>query len=72
MISTLFSSLNIKNNNDQTSLHPQPQPILIVLEKTMPIFKQICDLFSNDTQVIEVSGIYVEVMKRVSSIYFQF
>lgn len=32
----------------------QPQPILLILQKTMPIFKQICDLYINDVQVVEV------------------
>jgi hypothetical protein len=67
MISTLFSSLNTKKSAQQKNAEQspveqhqqlqqhQPQPILFILEKTMPIFKQVCDLFINDTQVVEVS-----------------
>lgn len=61
MISTLFSSLNTnKNKNEKKRITPllvevdQPQPILMVLQRTMPIFKQICDLYINDTQVVEI------------------
>lgn len=60
MISTLFSSLNTnKNKNEKKRITPlpaedQPQPILMVLQRTMPIFKQICDLFINDVQVVEI------------------
>ncbi|KAG5682378.1 hypothetical protein PVAND_011734 [Polypedilum vanderplanki] len=62
MISTLFSSLNTnkcKNEKKRiqpvmSSEHQQPQPILMILQKTMPIFKQICDLYINDVQVIEI------------------
>jgi hypothetical protein len=61
MIATLFSSLNInKEDKSQTkaaSAAPPPinaqQPLLIVLEKTMPIFNSICELWINNDQVIE-------------------
>jgi hypothetical protein len=61
MISTLFSSLNTnKSKNEKKRIQPiiinqeQPQPILMILQRTMPIFKQICDLFINDVQVVEI------------------
>lgn len=56
MISTLFSSLNVNKNKriQPMTVGDQPQPILLILQKTMPIFKQICDLYINDVQVIEV------------------
>lgn len=62
MISTLFSSLNTnKNKNEKKRITPlitpvadQPQPILLILQKTMPIFKQVCDLYINDVQVVEI------------------
>lgn len=54
MISTLFASLNIKKDKLMPQQPNQPQPILMVLQGTMPIFKQVCDLFINDVQVIEV------------------
>lgn len=54
MISTLFASLNIKKEKLLPQLSNQAQPILMVLQGTMPIFKQVCDLFINDVQVVEV------------------
>lgn len=60
MISTLFSSLNTnKIKHEKRRIQPVmnanlPQPILMVLQKTMPIFKQICDLYINDIQVVEI------------------
>lgn len=56
MISTLFSSLNVNKNKriQPMTVGDQPQPILLILQKTMPIFKQICDLYINDVQVVEV------------------
>lgn len=63
MISTLFSSLNTnktKNDKKRITTMPidqpadQPQPILMILQRTMPIFKQVCDLFINDVQVVEI------------------
>ena len=60
MISTLFSSLNTnKMKNEKKRIQPvmgseRPQPILMILQKTMPIFKQICDLYINDIQVVEI------------------
>jgi len=56
MISTLFSSLNVNKNKriQPMTIGDQPQPILLILQKTMPIFKQICDLYISDVQVVEV------------------
>lgn len=63
MVSTLFSSLNTnKSKNEKKRIHPlvisstdqQQQPILMILVRTMPIFKQVCDLFINDVQVVEI------------------
>lgn len=56
MVSTLFSSLNVNKNKriQPMTVGDQPQPILLILQKTMPIFKQICDLYINDVQVVEV------------------
>lgn len=63
MISTLFSSLNTRQEEDRQSQHrastsqpqtpQQVQPILIVLQQTMPIWKEICELWINDEQVLE-------------------
>lgn len=61
MISTLFSSLNTKIKNCDEEIIPtaEPntsitQPVLIIMEKTMPIFKDIARLWINDMSVIEV------------------
>lgn len=54
MISTLFASLNIKKDKLLPQQSNHAQPILMVLQGTMPIFKQVCDLFINDVQVVEV------------------
>lgn len=58
MISTLFSSLNT-NTEDGSVLNESysnggVQPILIVMQNTMPIFKQITELWIQETQVVEV------------------
>lgn len=62
MISTLFSSLNtnVVNNNDDNEAAKPPvenniQPILIVMQKTMPILKDIGIVWINEHSVIEVS-----------------
>ncbi|CAD7092399.1 unnamed protein product [Hermetia illucens] len=59
MISTLFSSLNT-NTEDGSVLNESysnggVQPILIVMQNTMPIFKQITELWIQETQVVEAS-----------------
>lgn len=67
MISTLFSSLNTKVKNmdedaaaaaqNAEAREQQPavtQPVLIIMQKTMPIFKDIATLWINETSVIEV------------------
>lgn len=61
MISTLFSSLNInvdniseQANSSGASNESTLQPVLFVMEKTMPIFKEIGTIWCNDLSVIEV------------------
>lgn len=58
MISTLFSSLNIKVKDapdDGNELkEPPTQPVLLIIQKTMPIFKDIVTLWINEISVIEV------------------
>ena len=62
MISTLFSSLNTKVRNidedaAQATEVREPavtQPVLLIMQKTMPIFKDIGTLWINETSVIEV------------------
>lgn len=60
MISTLFSSLNtkVKNGEDDApaveASESTTQPVLLIMQKTMPIFKDIATLWINDMNVIEV------------------
>lgn len=56
MIATLFTSLN--TNPEVTKLPsaktgPPAQPVLFVIEKTMPIFKAVGVAFINDSGVME-------------------
>lgn len=61
MISTLFSSLNtkVKNGEDETQVaeptESTTQPVLLIMQKTMPIFKDIATLWINDMTIIEVN-----------------
>lgn len=65
MISTLFSSLNTKVKNDEeTPQSDEPkdnttQPVLLIIQKTMPIFKDIATLWINEMSVIEVCQIRI-------------
>lgn len=61
MISTLFSSLNtnvVNNNEDDQSTKPPEensiQPVLFVMQKTMPIMKDIGTIWINEHAVIDV------------------
>lgn len=61
MISTLFSSLNtkVKNGEDENQVteprESTTQPVLLIMQKTMPIFKDIATLWINDMTIVEVS-----------------
>lgn len=62
MISTLFSSLNtrVRNVDEDAAQNAEAreqsvtQPVLLIMQKTMPIFKDIATLWINDASVIEV------------------
>lgn len=55
MVSTLFSSLNTDLDDDDTIEDLQNvQPVLIVMQKTMPIFRQIAELWVEELDVLEV------------------
>lgn len=61
MISTLFSSLNTKvKNDDEAPLNVEAkesttQPVLLIIQRTMPIFKDIATLWINEMSVMEVN-----------------
>ena len=58
MISTLFSSLNTDldyDDDNQIEDLQNVQPVLMVMQKTMPIFRQIAELWVEDLDVLEVS-----------------
>lgn len=57
MISTLFSSLNTKVSDGEQPIQggqATVQPVLIVMQKTMPIFKDVATIWINENVVIEV------------------
>lgn len=55
MISTLFSSLNTNNgqNIPEGSSETNLQPVLLVMQKTMPILKEIGEMWINELSIIE-------------------
>lgn len=53
MISTLFSSLNTDVDEELKDVH-NVQPVLLVMEKTMPIFRLIAELWVEELDVLEV------------------
>ncbi|XP_065354856.1 importin-13 [Calliphora vicina] len=56
MVSTLFSSLNTDLDDDETIEDLQNvQPVLIVMQKTMPIFRQIAELWVEELDVLETA-----------------
>lgn len=56
MISTLFASLNTKTEAADGSMAAsngdRVQPVLIVIQKTMPIFKGIAEMYINQNPAI--------------------
>lgn len=59
MISTLFSSLNTNTEDTLYQLPKEMQPLLIVMQNTMPLFKEIGELFINEPATIEVRNLSV-------------
>ncbi|XP_055905627.1 importin-13 [Eupeodes corollae] len=56
MISTLFSSLNTDlEDEEQIEDLQNVQPVLIVMQKTMPIFRQIAELWVDEIEVLETA-----------------
>ncbi|XP_054092172.1 importin-13 isoform X2 [Zeugodacus cucurbitae] len=56
MISTLFSSLNTDlDEDDNIEDLENIQPVLIVMQKTMPIFRQIAELWVEEIDVLETA-----------------
>lgn len=77
MISTLFVSLNTDISdcdqevlNDVTQQNNE-QPILIVMQKTMPIFRQLAELWIDELEVLEVESARI-VHTFFLVIYFEF
>lgn len=58
MISTLFSSLNTDLDDEPTN-EASVQPVLLVMEKTMPIFRSIAELWVEEIDVLEVRWKYL-------------
>jgi len=54
MISTLFSSLNT-DVDDETKALPIVQPVLLVMQRTMPIFKRIAEMWVEEIDVLEAA-----------------
>ncbi|XP_016949181.1 importin-13 [Drosophila biarmipes] len=54
MISTLFSSLNT-DVDDETKPQPIVQPVLLVMQRTMPIFKRIAEMWVEEIDVLEAA-----------------
>lgn len=71
MISTLFSSLNT-NVRSESEQSPKPgtanpiQPVLFIMQKTMPIFKDVGTFWIDEHTVIEVSIILLLQTQRCS------
>lgn len=60
MVSTLFSSLNtnLRESEDQIDIEPtkgDQQPVLMIMQQTMPIFKDVAALWAADNDICEVS-----------------
>lgn len=61
MISTLYSSLNVNLEPRRPDVvggggagtNTTPQPVLVIIEQTMPIFRQICEYWMNETEIME-------------------
>lgn len=53
MISTLYSSLNINLEPNKAMTSSGKQPVLLIIEQTMPIFRQICEFWMNETEIME-------------------
>ncbi|EDW13739.1 importin-13 [Drosophila mojavensis] len=54
MISTLFSSLNTDLDDELKNAH-NVQPVLLVMEKTMPIFRRIAEVWVEEIDVLEAA-----------------
>lgn len=61
MLSALFCSLHIQNTPPENV----PQPILVIVENTMPLYKLIGEKYCRNTEVIEVLHLSV----RFVSVY---
>ncbi|KAH8382844.1 hypothetical protein KR009_005580 [Drosophila setifemur] len=55
MISTLFSSLNTDLDDETTKEQPTVQPVLLVMQRTMPIFRRIAEIWVEEIDVLEAA-----------------
>lgn len=60
MVSTLFSSLNtnVRMAEDKPTNEPEKseqQPVLMIMQQTMPIFKDVAAMWATNGDICEVS-----------------
>lgn len=73
MISTLFASLNTDlDDDDQIEDLENVQPVLMVMQKTMPIFQKIAELWVEELDVLEVIYIFFKSLSKYSVKCFKF
>lgn len=68
MISTLFSSLNT-DLDDEPRNEESVQPVLLVMEKTMPIFRSIAELWVEEIDVLEVCYYFLYLINIIRLIF---
>ncbi|KAK5644398.1 hypothetical protein RI129_005698 [Pyrocoelia pectoralis] len=62
MLSALFSTLHVKPTNVSTDASAMKQPILLVVQNTMPLYLQISKTYYSNTELMEV---LCELLKHV-------
>lgn len=70
MISTLFSSLNT-DLDDELKDANNVQPVLLVMEKTMPIFRRIAEVWVEEIDVLEVPIQLLLLLQFIKAIFPQ-
>ncbi|XP_055377446.1 importin-13 [Condylostylus longicornis] len=68
MISTLFSSLNTDFDDEQIDDLHNTQPVLLVMQKTMPLFRQIAEVWIEETEVVEMAcNALIQALKNLQN-----